>query len=69
MNAREFRWLQRNDERGYFAALEFAFEQIEALENVTLTTVYSDRHQYEFLVNDITRTALYKKCMMRKSKC
>lgn len=68
MNTRKFRSLQRKDEHGYFSAIEFAFEELESIENVTLTTVYSDRHQYEFLVNDRSRTALYKKCVMRNSK-
>lgn len=68
MNVREFRQIQRTHEHGSFGAFEYAFTKFESLENVEPAIVYSNNHQYEFLINDVNRTALYKKCVMRKGK-
>lgn len=68
MNIRTFRQIQRTHDHGSFSAFEYAFTQLESLDNVADVVVYIGSHQYEFLVNDNNRTALYKKCVMRMSK-
>lgn len=65
MNARTFTRIQRTHEHGAFGAIEYAFEQIQNVPNVTPVIIYVARHEYEFYVNDHNRTAVYKKCVMR----
>lgn len=68
MNTRRFNHLQRNSTNGYFDALEYAIQCCEGAENTSSTTIYDQNHIYDFQINDGNRTALYKKCVMYKSK-
>lgn len=65
MNTRTFRQFQRAHAHGFFGAVEYAFDEFKKIENVQPTIMYDDSHQYEFLINDHTRSALFKKCVMR----
>lgn len=68
MITRRFNHLQRNSTNGYFDALEYAIQCCEHMENSNSTTIYDQNHSYDFQINDENRTALYKKCVMCKSK-
>lgn len=69
MDVHKFRRIQRTYAHGSFGAFEYAFSQFESLENVEPSIIYSGNHQHDFLVNDVNRTGLYKKCVMRNGMC
>lgn len=68
MNLRKFSEIQRTHEHGSFGAFEYAYSQFESLENMYPAEIYVDDHSYDFLINEVNQTALYKKCIMRNSK-
>lgn len=64
----QFEFIQKRYPKGYFDAIEFAYETIEKQSNVMCVTIYgTNNHQYDFMISDNYR-ALLKKCVMRKGE-